>query len=71
MMIGVAQVIGMKPTLQLLLLDRTALREDLGRRREREKLGDRGKRGRGTDRLQKSAAGGVVREHGAHSAWLL
>ncbi len=66
MMIGVAQVIGMNPTLRILLLDRAALREHLGRTLEREELRERSQRGRGADRFEEGAAGGVPGEDGAH-----
>ena len=55
-MMGVAQVIGMKPT----------LRENIGRGLERKELAERRERGRGTDRFQEGTARGVPRKHGAH-----
>ena len=66
MMIGVAQVIGMKPTLRSFFSIAPALREHLGRGLEREELRDRGERGRGADRFQERAARGVLRKHRAH-----
>src|SRR5262249_6434433 len=52
--------------LEILLLERAALREHLGRGLEREKLRERGKRGRGADRFEERAARGVLRKGGAH-----
>src|SRR5262249_59481041 len=52
--------------LEILLLERAALREHLGRGLEREKLRERGKRGRGADRFEERAARGVLRKDGAH-----
>src|SRR5262245_24923339 len=52
--------------LEILLLRRAGLREDLARRLERKELRERGKRGRGADRLEKYAAGAVLRKYGAH-----
>ena len=66
MMIGVAQVIGMKPTLRSFFSIGAALRENLGRGLEREELRDRGERGRGADRLAGMRGGGVVRKHRPH-----
>ena len=66
MMIGVAQVIGMKPTLRSFFSIGAALREHLGRGVEREELRDRGERGRGADRFQEGAARGVLRKHRPH-----
>ena len=66
MMIGVAQVIGMKPTLRSFFSMRAALREHFGRGLEREELRDRGERGRGADRFQECAARGVLRKHRPH-----
>ena len=45
--------------LEVLLLDRPALREHFGRGLEREELRQRGKRGRGADRFQESTARGI------------
>jgi hypothetical protein len=66
MMIGVAQVIGMKADLEVLLFDRAALREHLGRGGKRKKLRDRGERGRGADRFEEGAARGILRKHRPH-----
>jgi hypothetical protein len=66
MMIGVAQVIGMKPTLRSFFSSGFALGEHLGRGREREELRDRGQRRRCADRLEEGAARGVLRKHRAH-----
>ena len=52
--------------LEVLLLDRAALREHLGRGVEREELRDRGERGRGADRFEEGAARGVLRKHRPH-----
>jgi hypothetical protein len=65
MMIGVAQVMGMKPTLRS-FFDGAALRKHLGRALEREELRQRRKRGRGADRLEERAARRILREHRAH-----
>jgi hypothetical protein len=46
--------------LEVLLLRHAALREHVGRGREREELRERGERGRGADRLQECAARGVL-----------
>ena len=65
-MIGVAQVIGMKPTLRSFFSGAPPVREDLGRGLDREELRERGQRRGGADRLQERPARGVVREHRAH-----
>src|SRR5262245_65981897 len=52
--------------LEVLLLECSSLREHLGRAAQREDLRERGERGRGADRLEKAAARGVLRKHGAH-----
>ena len=66
-MMGVSQVIGNKADLVVLLLRRAgALREDFGRRRQREELRERGKRGRGADRFQERPAHRVFRKDRAH-----
>ena len=52
--------------LEILLLDRAALRAYIGRGLEREKLRERGERGRRADRFEERAARGVLRKHGAH-----
>ena len=52
--------------LEVLLLERPALREHFGRGLEREELRQRGQRGRGADRLQECAPRGVLRKHRAH-----
>src|SRR6516225_10409399 len=49
--------------LEILLLDRAALREHLGGGLEREKLRERGKRGRGADGFEERAARGVLRKY--------
>ena len=66
MMIGVAQVIGMKPTLRSFFSIGPAAANSFGRGLEREELRDRGKRGRSAERLQEGAAAGVLRKHRAH-----
>ena len=66
MMMGVAQVIGMNPTLRFFFSIGAALRERLGGGREREDLGERGERGRGADRLEKRAPRRVLRKHRPH-----
>ena len=60
MMIGVAQVIGMKPTLRSFFSGAPASRESFGRGLDRKELRDRGQRGRGADRFQERAARGVL-----------
>src|SRR5262249_16051992 len=52
--------------LEILLLERAALREHLGRGLERKELRERGERGRGADRFEERAARGVLRKYGAH-----
>src|SRR5262245_19585194 len=52
--------------LEILLLERAALREYLGRGLEGEELRERGKRGRRADRFEECAARGVLWKYGAH-----
>ena len=66
MMIGVAQVIGMKPTLRSFFSIGPPCGEHFGRGLEREELRQRGERGRSAERLQERAARGVLRKHRAH-----
>ena len=66
MMIGVAQVIGMKPTLRSFFSICTALREHLGCRAEREEVRNGGERSRGADRFQEGTARDILRKHGPH-----
>ena len=66
MMIGVAQVIGMKPTLRSFFSGAPASREGFGRGLDRKELRDRGQRGRGADRFQEGAARGILGKHRAH-----
>ena len=68
MMIGVAQVIGMKPTLRSFFSGTAGFRKGLGRRLERKELGDRGERGRRADRFKKRPARGILRKHRAHDS---
>jgi len=65
MMIGVAQVIGMKP-FDVLLFQRPALRERFGRGLQREELRQRRDGGRSAHRFQERAARGIFRKHRPH-----
>jgi hypothetical protein len=61
MMIGVAQVIGMKPTLRSFFSG-----ECFSRGLDREELRDGGQSGRGADRFQERAACGIPGKHRTH-----
>ena len=67
MMIGVAQVIGMKPTLRSFFSSgpRPCANNSVAVF-EREELRERRQRGRGADRFQEGAARGILREHRTH-----
>jgi len=68
MMIGVAQVMGMKPTLRFFLLQGAgALSEHLGRRLEGEELRNAASAAK-LRPISESAASGVLREQRAHHA---
>jgi hypothetical protein len=61
MIMGVAQVIGMKPNLQILLLEGApSLREQFGRRFEWEELAKRRHCGGCPNRFDEGAARGIV-----------
>ena len=66
MMIGVAQVIGMKPTLRSFFSSFAPCPNTSVAVLERKELRDRGERGRGADAFQEGAARGVLRKHRAH-----
>ena len=66
MMIGVAQVMGMKPTFRSFFSGAAAWREGVDGRAEREELGDRGESRGGADGTQEGAAGVVLRDERPH-----